>query len=173
MYYHMNTSLRNVLIALAIVVVAGLAVGGYIQYRNTQSETASNDGQVAGTEDDGASAPDGTLETFEVKLNETASKLGVKITPVEVVEESRCPIDVQCIQAGTVRVRASVTERGAPAEMASDYMFELNVPMTIGVDQITLVDVMPVPRSGTTIKPEDYRFTFSVVKGGGSEFYKG
>lgn len=168
----MNTYSRNALITIVIVVVAGAVGGAYLQYRSSEDEIAAvNNGQVAGETDDGSSVPDGTPVSAEVKLNETARAAGVVVNPVEVVEESRCPVDVQCIQAGTVRVRAFVTERGATEAM--DVMFELNVPMTVGSDQITLVKVAPEPREGATIASGDYVFTFTVVKGGGSEYYKG
>jgi phosphoenolpyruvate synthase/pyruvate phosphate dikinase len=168
----MNTTFRNALIALAIVVVGGAAAGAYLQFRDGESETASN-GQVAGAEDDGSSVPDGTATTKDVKFNESVRIAGVKINPVEIKEDSRCPVDVQCIQAGTVRVRTMVTERGADDSMAAPVAFELGVPMTVGVDQITLVKVEPAKNSGAEILPGDYVFTFTVVKGGGSEYYKG
>ncbi|MFZ2886730.1 MAG: hypothetical protein WA021_02820, partial [Minisyncoccia bacterium] len=114
---------------------------------------------------------EGTPVTDSVKLNEAKRIAEVSIMPVEVVEDSRCPQDVQCIQAGTVRVRASVTARG-DAE-AQDVMFELGVPMTLGLDQVTLVSVEPAPKANAQIAPSDYVFTFTVVKGAGTEFFKG
>ncbi|HWO07361.1 MAG TPA: hypothetical protein VNM40_02145 [Candidatus Paceibacterota bacterium] len=166
----MNSDWRNGLIALAVLVVG---IGGFFVYQNFFSgETPQENGEVAGETEDFSNTPDGTPESIDVRLNETQSVLGVRVNPVEVVEDSRCPADVECIQAGTVRVRALVTGRGQ-AE-ASEIMFELDTPMTVGDDTVTLIAVSPEPQSEGTISPENYLFTFMVVKGGALvEFNKG
>lgn len=165
----MNRDWRNGLIIL-LVIVAG--IGGFFVYQKYfNKEAATNEpGQVAGETDD-ASIPSGTAVTKDIKLSETQSVAGASVNPVEVVEDSRCPEGVQCIQAGTVRVRALVTARGDSAPQ--DVMFELGVPMTVGKDQITLVGVKPSTRAGAQITAGDYVFTFTVVKDGGSEYFKG
>lgn len=165
----MNRDWRNALIGLAILVVG---VGGFFVYQNYFKAAAPDDGQVAGTtEGDFSNVPDGTPETQDFKVGETKSIFGVKINPTEIVDDSRCPEGVQCIQAGTVRVSAMVTPRGEST--ASPVMFELGVPMTVGMDQITLIKVMPDKKEGAEIAPNDYVLTFTVVKGGGFEYFKG
>jgi hypothetical protein len=166
----MNTSTRNALIALGIVVVAGAAGGAYLQFW-AKDDVATNDpGQVAGEEDFSA-VPDGMSEVIDVKLNESKKAFGVNINPVSVEEDSRCPADVQCIQAGTVRVQAMVTARGETT--TQPVTFELNVPMTVGLDQVTLVAVEPQTHSDSQIAEGDYVFSFAITKGGASEYYKG
>ena len=77
---------------------------------------------------------------------------------LELLEDSRCPADVQCIQAGTVRVRASVDSYNR------DFTFILLKPQIVGNVTITLVSVIPAQKYSTqTVKPSDYRFTFTVT----------
>ncbi|MCC4589494.1 hypothetical protein LL962_20790 [Xanthomonas sp. NCPPB 1067] len=47
-----------------------------------------------------------------VGLGETAAVDGPKVRPDQVIEDSRCPADVQCIQAGRLIVRATVIGGG-------------------------------------------------------------
>lgn len=97
---------------------------------------------------------------LQTKINQGMSGLDVKVVPLELVEDSRCPTDVQCIQAGTVRVRALLTSGlGTAAQV-----FTLNAPVTTENEIITLVDVMPVKVSTQSISASEYRFTFKVEK---------
>ena len=97
---------------------------------------------------------------IEARINQSASSLGVKITPVEVIEDSRCPIDVQCIQAGTVRLRANIESNNA----TSVEIFTLGTIVTTDTEQITLVTVSPNPTAGVNIPPSSYVFTFEIMK---------
>lgn len=160
---------RNAVIGAVVLVLAAAGAGFHYWYTNTGE--SEDQGQVAGETNDDFVA-DGVPVTKDIKLGETMSIAGVSINPTDVVEESRCPQGVQCIQAGTVRVRAMVTGREAGA-VAEPIIFELDVPMTLGDDQITLVRATPEPKEGTQIAPGDYTFTFTVVNGAGDEYYKG
>lgn len=54
-----------------------------------------------------------------VALNETADLGGgLTVTPLEVLEDSRCPANVDCVWAGQVRLRVNVS--GVEAEIISD-----------------------------------------------------
>lgn len=54
-----------------------------------------------------------------VALNETADLGGgLTVTPLEVLEDSRCPANVDCVWAGQVRLRVNVS--GVEAELNSD-----------------------------------------------------
>jgi hypothetical protein len=97
---------------------------------------------------------------LETVIGREASGLNVKVTPLSVVEDSRCPTDVQCIQAGTVRVRATL----GSALGTGVQIFTLNTPITTEAEIITLFAVTPVKESTKAIAPTDYRFVFKVVK---------
>lgn len=97
--------------------------------------------------------------TVETGLNTSVSTLGVTITPLEIVEDSRCPIDVQCIWAGTVKVRA-LLESGLGT---ATQLFELNMPITTEAEIVTLISVAPEKMASDT-DASAYRFTFEVAK---------
>lgn len=157
-------------IAVLSIIAAGFGVHYWYTNRAVPEEAQEQTGVVKGASDDGSALSDGMSANDTVRLNETVRIAGSWITPKEVVEDSRCPKDVQCIQAGTVRVRADVTPRGS--DQSEPVLFELGVRMTVGQDQITLIDVSPAPQSGSQINGDHYIFTFSVIKGE-IEYYKG
>lgn len=99
-----------------------------------------------------------TNNKLEAGIGYTASSNNVKIYPLEVLEDSRCPEDVQCIQAGTVRLKAKV-ESGLGT---STVTLTLGEPITTEAEEITLIKVAPTSNSKKVIKPEEYLFTFSI-----------
>lgn len=101
-----------------------------------------------------------TADRIEVRIDEEGSAFGVKVTPLEVLEDSRCPADVQCVWAGTVRIRALLSSGLGEAPQ----VFELNQPITTEVEIVTLVGVQPEPRSEEELEPGDYRFIFEIAK---------
>ena len=97
--------------------------------------------------------------TLTVSLGQKVGDSAVSITPMSVLEDSRCPLGVQCIQAGTVRVQAEVTAEGTTTEQ----MFVLNQAMMIGSRTIALTDVTPARNKGAAPVAADYIFTFEVA----------
>lgn len=92
------------------------------------------------------------------KLDQRVQAGDVAITPRAVFEDSRCPADVVCIQAGTVRVRALVAQSGTEVEQE----FTLGRAVSLGKSEITLVDVKPYPYAGKEIASAEYEFTWEV-----------
>lgn len=104
--------------------------------------------------------PASATTTVTVALKETASVAGLELTPLSLEEDSRCPADVQCIQAGTVRVLVRVV-----SDMGeSDMTISLGTPVTTEAETVTLSAVAPAKVSTKTMDPADYRFTFDVAK---------
>lgn len=83
---------------------------------------------------------------------------GATLKPISIVEDSRCPVGVQCIQAGTVRVSMTVTANGG----STTQTFGLGKPLIARGERITLTSVTPA-KSTTAAASADYRFTFSVA----------
>ena len=104
--------------------------------------------------------PDETSAHVELRIDESGSALDVTVMPLEVLQDSRCPVDVECIWAGTVQVRALLSSGLGEAEQE----FELNTPITTEAEIVTLVEVFPAPESGRAILASDYRFTFEIAK---------
>jgi hypothetical protein len=82
----------------------------------------------------------------------------------EVIQDSRCPVDVACLQAGSATLRFSVIEpngdlgtvileTGGPGQASHGLAFRL-------------VGLTPDPRSTRPINPKDYRATVEVGPGG-------
>lgn len=92
-------------------------------------------------------------------LGEIATFKTISIRPLSIEEDSRCPVDVQCIQAGTVRVKIQlVSSLGT-----STSIVKLNQEFTTKGRSITLTNVTPSKNSKVGISNADYRFTFNVV----------
>jgi hypothetical protein len=83
---------------------------------------------------------------------------GISITPLSVVSDSRCAVDVQCIQAGTVIVDVRFQFSGSEVR---DRM-PLGEERSIFGRKITLSAVSPAKHSKTAIDDSAYRFTFLV-----------
>lgn len=78
---------------------------------------------------------------------------------LSVLGDSRCPQDVQCIQAGTVRV---ILETSLGVEVSTTTI-ALGQTITAHTDSITFTDAFPYPVSQTSIPLHEYLFTFEVA----------
>jgi hypothetical protein len=92
--------------------------------------------------------------TSRVRLNQVASLGQVRVTPLQVIEDSRCPSDVQCVWAGQLRLRASVaTPSGEHLRVLT-----LGQPQAIGGGALVLQDVTPQPDAEAPTAAGDYSF---------------
>ncbi len=105
-------------------------------------------------------SPTPTSATLRAAIGQTVSGLDVSLTPLSIISDSRCPIDVQCIWAGTVTLKVRIESGLGTSEMT----FELGKPITTEAEDITLTEVSPAPHAGVAIPPSAYRFTFDVKK---------
>jgi hypothetical protein len=81
---------------------------------------------------------------------------------VQVIEDSRCPANVQCVWAGRVRVLAEIELRGGSEELRTT--LTLGEPMHVADGALTLIAVKPDKKTGA-INPRSYRFTFDFQGG--------
>jgi hypothetical protein len=90
-----------------------------------------------------------------LKLGETGDYGPVNLTPISLDEDSRCPVGVQCIWAGQVRVKVLVEPAGA------NYAVFATLGQPMGVDGGTLLLEQVTPQRASTAKtpPNHYRFT--------------
>lgn len=104
-----------------------------------------------------AAIPAAPVREGPVALGQTAYVDGPRVTPLELVEDSRCPADVQCVQAGRVVVRTKIHLGGS--DLKRD--LTLGEPVGIADGALELVSVEPDPPSaGSQPEPGEYRFTF-------------
>lgn len=91
------------------------------------------------------------------RIGETVQAGPVSVGPVRVVEDSRCPAGVACIQAGTVRLAVRI-DGAAPVEL------RLGQPVSAGGGSLALVEVYPERRKDTALYPDEYRFGFRFTR---------
>jgi hypothetical protein len=97
----------------------------------------------------------------EVRLGQRVNLGGPKVTPLRVLEDSRCPMEARCVWAGRVRLEVRI-ELGSAAtvrELASDK------PLPVADGQLELLGVMPPTSTQRTIAPQDYRFALKFSGG--------
>ena len=91
-------------------------------------------------------------------FNQVAVVEHLRVTPRQLLEDSRCPADVQCVWAGTVRLRVEVAGRSG-ARMAD---LALGTPATVDGALLALASVAPEKRAADPVVPAAYRFTFAI-----------
>lgn len=78
------------------------------------------------------------------------------VTALELVEDSRCPKSVQCIWAGTVKVKVQLTNNYGKNNRGT---LTLGEKQDIGGVKVTLTEVLP-EKTQETIPFSKYKFTF-------------
>jgi predicted small secreted protein len=106
----------------------------------------------------GAPLPGGS----DVAIGQKAYVDGPLIQPVEVLEDSRCPMNARCVWAGRVRVKM-LWIRGNGEKQP--FEATLGEPVQLADGQFTLESVRPEKMTNVTIKPSDYRFSFRFAGG--------
>jgi hypothetical protein len=106
----------------------------------------------------GAPLPDDS----NVALGQKAYVDGPIVQPVEVIEDSRCPMNARCIWAGRVRVKM-LWLRGNGEKQP--FNVTLGEPTPLADGQFTLESVRPEKRTDAGIKAGDYRFSFRFAGG--------
>ncbi|MCC6925782.1 hypothetical protein [Novosphingobium sp.] len=92
--------------------------------------------------------------SIAARLGQQVDLGGPKVTPIKVLEDSRCPQEVDCVWAGRVRLEVRI-ETGAGAsvrELASDS------PLPVADGTLELVRTDPPRSNQGTIAQQDYRF---------------
>lgn len=139
--------LLTLLATLSFIVACGSDDGDDLaQQTSIPTPTPSSDQRVG---EDGRF----TLTEGELKF---VDDTGFKVRFEHVTQDSRCPVDVQCVVAGSVTVRVSISEKnGEPDE---SYLFSIGDPRpepsvhTIGEYQVELLEMEPSP--GAPVAPK-------------------
>jgi hypothetical protein len=95
-------------------------------------------------------------------LGEGAEVSGLRLRPLELLEDSRCPARVQCVWAGQVRVLVAV---GSPTGgEISRHELTLGKPEIVYGGALTLVNVEPPKGTIPSMERDAYRFTFTYIR---------
>lgn len=78
------------------------------------------------------------------------------VTPIALVEDSRCPVNVRCVWAGQVVVSARIEGTGW-RETAN---LTLGEPFATHGITVALLSAQPDKVAGATVRPRDYVFGF-------------
>jgi hypothetical protein len=89
------------------------------------------------------------------RLGERVQVDGPAVTPLEVLEDSRCPADAQCVWAGRLRLLATI-HLGAGDQRRE---LVLGEPVQVADGELELMEAWPRSVAGGAIAPADYRFT--------------
>ncbi|KMS59172.1 hypothetical protein V474_08085 [Novosphingobium barchaimii LL02] len=97
-------------------------------------------------------------------LGQTVTVDGPRVTPLAVLEDSRCPMNARCVWGGQLRLRLRIDSgRGGEIEITS------GKPITIADGTLELVQVRPDKVAGAAnngaIRSSDYRFGFRFMGG--------
>jgi hypothetical protein len=95
--------------------------------------------------------------TKRARIDQTVKIAHFQLTPVEVIEDSRCPANVQCVWAGRLWLKARIDMGGKVTEPE----FTLGEAQQVGAGMLELIEAKPHPEQGRTIYTEDYRFGFT------------
>ena len=86
------------------------------------------------------------------------------------IKESRCPINVDCIQAGSADLELSISDgtnkTSVPVSFKNDSKASGHQTFTLGNQTYSLVihEVLPYPEYTKTPNPEDYKVNLSIEK---------
>ena len=116
---------------------------------------------LAGCTATGANPPSAQPPEGPARIGQTVYVDGPRVTPLKVIEDSRCPMNARCVWAGRVVLRVKV--QGGAWQRQID--LTLGEPVQVADGGLTLVSVTPDRRTDKAIKPRDYRFAFTFQGG--------
>lgn len=102
-----------------------------------------------------------TASPARAAIGQTVGVDGPRVTPLIVLEDSRCPRNVACIWAGRVRIRVRI-DLGKGSE---ERELEQGKPIHVADGSLELVEVLPERIADKPILPEDYQFGFRFMGG--------
>ncbi len=104
---------------------------------------------------------------FALALGKTAAlnSSGERITFKQVSEDSRCPVDVQCVWAGDAKIDLTISRSGAPDDVKVISLTAPNNETTSGDLRIRFTGLAPVPRQADNGKPRAYVAQLVVTRG--------
>lgn len=92
-----------------------------------------------------------------VRLGQMAAINGPRVRADRVIEDSRCPADVQCVQAGRLIVQVTVFGGG----WSRQFDLQPGVPVHVADGTLTLIETAPLPCTTRPLtRMRSCRFTF-------------
>lgn len=149
----MQTSKRAVVIILICCCIILISYRYYkTQYITTPENTSYSFRSLP--------PPEPEVSTTTLIVGETKQIRGISITLKSIIEDSRCPVNVQCVQAG--RVIADVIVK-YPNETREEFITTDSSGGSFGYF-FSATDVFPTKNGTPQIKPDDYKITISISR---------
>ena len=102
-----------------------------------------------------------TATMGEVALDQKLRLGAIQVRPLEVIEDSRCPLPADCNGLNRIVVRTEIRGRG----MNKVRDFQIGDIRLVGDGLgLTLSAVSPSPPTSASIAPGDYRFRFEITR---------
>lgn len=95
----------------------------------------------------------------EVRVGQSVLIQGVRITLRNIVQDSRCPVDVQCIQAGNVTAEVELQSN---TDKDVVRITSGKSPVLFDTFNVSIDMVIPTPSSNKQINQDEYRIVFKV-----------
>lgn len=102
--------------------------------------------------------------TVQVNQQKTVPRGNLKIKFLSLIEDSRCPIGTQCIQAGRAAIQIELGKNGGATKTFEISTNPRSNSLTFAGYTIDLIDVNPKPANNIRINRLGYRATFAVRK---------
>jgi hypothetical protein len=104
-------------------------------------------------------------ETARVQIHKTKQlrQSKIKVQFLELIEDSRCPTDTNCVWAGNAKIRVKLTKNGRTETTELDTMGDKKAVHFYGYS-IMLTALTPEPASNIRIDRNGYVATFEAVK---------
>ncbi len=130
-----------------IIAIVGIIIFGYLAFTYM--------GENPGKGNDRIMSP----EEVSLPVGETMQVLGLSITLGEVTNDYRCPVDVQCIEAGAINTKIILSDG---VDTFETFYSSDGVPMNFNGYNISIVGASPDLYVGKSINQDDYVVTFHV-----------
>jgi hypothetical protein len=104
-----------------------------------------------------------TSVSVKIGTEKAAGRANIRVKFLEMIEDSRCPRDVQCIQAGNARVRVRVSRNGRAETLVLNTSMR-SEPAVFAGYRFELTALTPEPGSNIRINRNGYVAPISVKK---------
>ena len=108
-----------------------------------------------------------SARSVDVKIHQETvdRRTGLRIKFLELVEDSRCPTDTNCVWAGNAKIKIRV--RGTRGQARTLTLNSTLQPQAVafGGYEFKLAGLTPQPRSNIRVNPNGYRATIEVTRG--------
>jgi hypothetical protein len=152
-----DTSTQEVSYAMPLEIKVSNVIGQLIgqHVRVTGSFVSGNTFAVDTLEE----VPGISANTTVVGVGETKYVNGVRITLNKIVQDSRCPVDVQCIQAGNVTAQVTLK---SDTDTETLTMISGKDPHAFDSFKVSITNVAPSRIAASAPATEAYKLTFKV-----------